>query len=68
MAGDWRHQLKQAAWWHSVGRAATFALAAVAGATAVHHGRTDFDVMVPIASSIGGWAMSLVMWPPRQPR
>jgi hypothetical protein len=64
---NWQRQLKQAAWWHPVGRAATFALAAVAGAAAVHRGGTDFDATIPIISSMGAWAVSLIRWPPRRP-
>ena len=60
----WRGRLHQAAWSHPAGRAATFALAGVVGAAAVHRPGADFDVMVPILASMGGWAMSLVRWPP----
>jgi len=66
-ANRWQRRVLQAAWWHPIGRAATFALAAVAGAAAVHRGGTDFDVTIPVISSLGAWAMSLVLWRPGPP-
>jgi hypothetical protein len=64
----WRERLKQAAWWHPVGRAAMFAAAGVVGAAAVHRPGSGFDPTVGILASMGGWAMSLVRWPPTRKR
>jgi hypothetical protein len=46
------------------GRAATFALVALATAAVVHRGSSDFDPLVPLVGSTGGWAVSLIRWPP----
>lgn len=60
----WRDRLQRAAWGHPVGRAATFAVVALAAAAAAHGGNTEFDPFVPLVSSTAGWAVSLVRWPP----
>lgn len=65
MAGDtWRDRLERVLWWHPLGRAATFAVVGVAAAAAVHRGDSDLEIVVPVLASMGGWAMSLIRWPP----
>jgi hypothetical protein len=67
MTGNgWRDRLERLLWWHPAGRAATFAAVGVAAAAAVHRGG-DLDVVVPLLASMGGWAMSLIRWPPGGP-
>lgn len=63
-SSHWRDRLQRAAWGHMFGRAATFALVALATAAVVHRGSSDFDPLVPLVGSTGGWAVSLIRWPP----
>jgi hypothetical protein len=60
----WRDLLGRATWGHPVGRAATFVLTDLAVAAAFHRGGTDFHPVLAVVVAMGGWAVSLVRWPP----